>query len=111
MRPFSSRMYRDDVVFYKADRDISGMGHDRPTYDNDPGTPMRASVQSEKPDQAEVSGRAYTTLNYAVYTPTDPQAGPDDKFEWRGRTLIVEGATDTKGIGGVTWKTQCMEGR
>lgn len=111
MEEFDPEMYRpEEVVFYRQVPATSSQGGPRRTFP-EAGEDMVASVQSQMVDRSDAQGRVYTTLGYSVYTPTDPRAQAGDKFEWRGRTLVAEGPTDPKGIGGVTWLTRCTETR
>ncbi len=108
MIPFSRLMYPDDVVFFRAAPSVSGPGASRRTFP-DPGIPLKASVQSKSVDRTDTQGRVFTVTTHAVRTPENPLAKADDKFEWLGRTLTVEGAAIPKGIGNVTWLTNCLE--
>jgi hypothetical protein len=52
-----------------------------------------------------------TVTLHVVLTATNPQAKADDKFEWLGRTLTVEGCSKPGGIGNVVWITLCLESK
>ncbi len=108
MIPFSPLMYPDDVIFFRSVPATGDQGASRRTFPA-PGIPLKASVQSKSVDRTDTKGRVTTVTVHSVRTPTDPQAEADDKFEWLGRTLTVEAGTLPKGIGNVTWLTNCLE--
>lgn len=110
MLPFAATMYGESVIFYRNVPATGSQGASTRTFP-DAGEDMRASVQSAMVDQTDFQGRVTTSLGYSVYTPSDPQARADDKFEWRFRMLTVVGPTDPKAIGGTTWLTRCVETR
>jgi hypothetical protein len=110
---YSESMYPDDVLYSRHVPVVKPSGASTATFPT-PAVPMRASVQPANVDQADASGRTYTTLVYSIYTPTTPAAVADDKIEYTDRAgifhvLAVEGPTTQRGIGGVTWLTQCVE--
>ena len=108
MIPFSPLMYPDEVVFFRSVPSTGGQGASRRTFPT-LGIPLKASVQSKSVDRTDRDGRVTTVTLHVVRTATDPQAKADDKFEWLGRTLTVEAGTLPKGIGNVTWLTNCLE--
>jgi hypothetical protein len=110
MIPFSPLMYPDDVVFFRSAPATGGQGASRRTFPS-PGTPLKASVQSKSVDRTDRDGRVATVTLHVVRTATDPQAKADDKFEWLGRTLTVEGGSEPGGIGDVIWITPCLESK
>jgi hypothetical protein len=103
-------MYPDDVIFFRHVPTTGPQGASKRTFP-DAGEDLRASVQPGDVNRIDAQGRVYTTEGYKVYTPSDPQAKADDKFEWRGRVLAVVGPTIVRGIGGVSWQTECVETR
>lgn len=108
MIPFSPLMYSDDLVYFRSVPATGGQGASRRTFPT-PGIPLKASVQSKSVDRTDRDGRVVTVTIHVVRTAADPQAVADDKFEWLGRTLTVVATTLPKGIGNVTWLTNCLE--
>lgn len=108
MIPFSPLMYPDDLVFFRSVPSTGGQGASRRTFPN-PGIPLKASVQSKSVDRTDRDSRVASVTIHVVWTATDLQAKADDKFVWLGRTLTVEAGTLPKGIGNVTWLTNCLE--
>jgi hypothetical protein len=101
MIPFSTTMYPDDVVLFRATKVTSDMGGAELTYP-DPGIPLTANVQSKRVDRAAKGG---VTISVTL------QAKQDDRIEWMGRKLLVEAGTIPKGTGNVTFHTPCVESK
>lgn len=110
MVPFHVSMFPDEVVFFRSVAATGGPGGSRRTFVT-PGITMRASVQSKPVDRTDRDGRVTTVTVHSVRTATDIAAEADDKFEWLGRVLTVEGGTIPLGIGDVIWLTSCREVR
>jgi hypothetical protein len=110
MIPFSTTMYPDDVVLFRATKVTSDMGGAELTYP-DPGIPLTANVQSKRVDRVAKGGVTISVTLHTVTTPTDIQAKQDDRIEWMGRKLLVEAGTIPKGTGNVTFHTPCVESK
>ncbi len=108
MIPFWSGMFPDDVILFRHVAVTGSQGASRRTFPT-PGIPLKASVVSSKVDRADAEGRVTTMTMHTILTTSDPQAKADDKIEWLGRNLAVEGATIPKGFGDVIWITTCVE--
>lgn len=113
MEPFDDEMYPDEVIYFRSTPLTGAMGGSKRTFP-DPGTTFMASVQMGQPARTDANGRTYAATPTVVYTSENPHARADDKFEWTDkggvlRILPVESATKSRGIGDVTWATQCKE--
>ncbi len=108
MIPFHPLLFPDDVILFRHVAVTGSQGASRRTFPT-PGIPLKAAVNSSAVDRADGKGRVTTMTMHSLTTPTNPAAVADDKFEWMGRTLTVEGGTIPKGIGDVIWVTTCVE--
>lgn len=106
--PFHQSMFPDDVMLFRHVAVTGSQGASRRTFPT-PGIPLKAAVVSSKVDRADADGRVTTMTMHSIATTSDLQAKADDKFEWLGRTLAVEGTTIPKGFGDVIWITTCVE--
>ncbi len=110
MKPFSPRMFPDDVVYFRSVPATGGQGASKRTFPFE-GVIAKASVQSSVADRTDLQGRVTTMTVHEVRTPTDLGANADDKFLWLGRELTVQAASIPSGIGDVIWITKCLETR
>ncbi len=108
MRRFAARMFPDDVAFFASVHSTDAIGEPTKAFPAE-GVELKASVQTKDVQRVDGSGRTYTQTVHTVRTSEDPGAAADDKFEWLGRTLVVEGRAKPGGIKDVIWITSCLE--
>ena len=108
MVKFSPTMYPDEVMFFRVTKVTSGQGGTSNAYPQE-AIPLHANVQSKRVDRTQQGGKTTSVTLHTISTPSDIAAKADDKFEWKGRKLLVEAGTIPKGTGDVTFHTPCIE--
>jgi hypothetical protein len=108
MVPFSLTMYPDDILIYRSDPVTNDEGDAKRVFPN-PGEPSMASVQPKAMQRTSADGRTQSVVVYQIATPTNIAVKTDDRIVWLDRKLTVEVATMPRGIGRVTFRTQCLE--
>lgn len=114
MRPFSRFLYRDCIRIRRRVL-VESEGSDVVAYPDEPEPAELANVQTETERRIDPDSRRVTTATmYLVYTRTNRSLRPDDQIEYEDRsganhTLTVIAASMPRGIGDVSYLTQCIE--
>jgi hypothetical protein len=110
MIPMSPLMYPDDVLVYRSETVTDNEGDSKRVLSVTP-EPHKASVQPKAMTRTFSDGRSGTVVVYQIATPTNVALAPDDQIVWLSRKLVVEVATMPRGIGRITFRTQCLESK